>query len=138
MYCAVQQPCLLILANLQINKRQKKEKLRFNRIFFAYMHPSKRESFPSYKIFGQVTAKSQNYVTGVVEGSLLSLLQSQIFEGIRDKNSVVPKHFFWMVFRDEIMASYLARGDILTQSCLLTDKPSIKLTDTRVGHKLRM
>ena len=45
MFCSVQKPYLLILANLQSNKRQKKETLRF----FAYMYLSKREIFHSYK-----------------------------------------------------------------------------------------
>ena len=43
MFCAVQKPYLLILANLQSNKRQKKETLRFSNRFHAYMHLSKRE-----------------------------------------------------------------------------------------------
>ena len=42
-------PYLLILANLQRNKRLKKETLRFSHRFFAYMHISKREIFHSYK-----------------------------------------------------------------------------------------
>ena len=46
---AAQKPYLLILANLQSNKRQKKETLRFSHRFFAYMHLSKREIFHSYK-----------------------------------------------------------------------------------------
>ena len=49
MFCVVPKPYLLILANLQINKRQKKETLRFSHRFFAYMHLSKREIFHSYK-----------------------------------------------------------------------------------------
>ena len=42
-------------------------------------------------LFGQVTGQSQNCVTGVVERNLS---QSQILEGIQDKNTVVPKDFF--------------------------------------------
>ena len=49
MFCAVQKPYLLILANLQSNKRQIKETLRFSHRFFAYMHISNREIFHSYK-----------------------------------------------------------------------------------------
>ena len=49
MFCSVQEPYLLILANLQSNKRQKKETLRFSNRFFAYMHLSKREIFYSYE-----------------------------------------------------------------------------------------
>ena len=49
MFCAVQKPYLLILANLQSNKRHKKETLRFSYRFFAYMHLSKREIFHSYE-----------------------------------------------------------------------------------------
>ena len=45
MFCAVQKPYLLIFANLQSNKRQKKETLRFSNQHFAYMHISKREIF---------------------------------------------------------------------------------------------
>ena len=48
---AAQKPYLLILANLQSNKRQKKETLRFSHRFFAYMHLSKREIFYSYEKF---------------------------------------------------------------------------------------
>ena len=40
MFCAVQKPYLLILANLQSNKRQKKETLRFSHQHFAYTHLS--------------------------------------------------------------------------------------------------
>ena len=47
-FCAVQKPYLLILANLQSNKRQKKETLRFSHRFFAYMHLFQREIFHSY------------------------------------------------------------------------------------------
>ena len=43
MFCSVQEPYLLILANLQSNKRHEKETLRF----FAYMHLSEREIFHS-------------------------------------------------------------------------------------------
>ena len=43
---AAQKPYLLILANLQSNKRQKKETLRFSHRFFAYMHLFKRKNFP--------------------------------------------------------------------------------------------
>ena len=49
MFCSVQEPYFLILANLQSNKRQKKETLRFSHRFFAYMHLSKREIYHSYK-----------------------------------------------------------------------------------------
>ena len=48
MFCAVQKPHLLILANLQSNKRQNKETIRFSHRFFAYMHLSKRKIFHSY------------------------------------------------------------------------------------------
>ena len=54
MFCAVQKPYLLILANLQSNKRQKKETLRFSNQHFAYMHISKREIFHSYKKVSKV------------------------------------------------------------------------------------
>ena len=37
MFCAVQKPCLLILANLQSNKRLKKETLRFSHTGFEPM-----------------------------------------------------------------------------------------------------
>ena len=47
MFCAVQKPYLLILANLQSNKRQKKEALRFSHQHFAYTHLSQREIFHS-------------------------------------------------------------------------------------------
>ena len=40
---------MLILANLQGNKRQEKETLRCSLRFFAYMHLSKREIFHSYR-----------------------------------------------------------------------------------------
>ena len=43
--CSVQEPYFLILANLESNKRQKKETLRFSHEFFAYMHLSKRVKF---------------------------------------------------------------------------------------------
>ena len=118
MFCSVQKPYLLILANLQSNKRLKRETLRFSRQFFAYMHLSKREIYHAYKklesfsgffssldqsscisLFGQVTAWSQNCMTGVVERSLS---QSQILKNIQDKNTVVPREFL-MVFGDEIM-----------------------------------
>ena len=49
MYCAVQKRYLLISANLQSNKRQKKETLRFSHQHFANRHLSKREIFHSYK-----------------------------------------------------------------------------------------
>ena len=49
MFCAVQKPYLLILANLQRNKRQKKETLRFPHQHFAYTHLSQREIFHSLK-----------------------------------------------------------------------------------------
>ena len=39
---------LLILVNLQSNKRQKKETLRFSHQHFAYRHLPKREIFHSY------------------------------------------------------------------------------------------
>ena len=48
-FCSVQEPYFLIFANLQSNKRLKKETLRFSHWFFAYMHLSKREIFHSYK-----------------------------------------------------------------------------------------
>ena len=112
-------PYFLILANLQSNKRQKKETLRFSHRFFAYMHLFQREIFHSYiksrkfftflsflinhlvqrakknvGLFGQVTALSKNCVTGVVERNLS---QSQILKGIQDKNTVVPKRYFqWL------------------------------------------
>ena len=38
MFCAVQKPYLLILGNLQSNKRQKTETLRFSNQLFAYVH----------------------------------------------------------------------------------------------------
>ena len=43
--CSVQEPYFLILANLESNKRHKKETLRFSHEFFAYMHLSKRVKF---------------------------------------------------------------------------------------------
>ena len=49
MFCAKQKTYLVILANLQSDKRQKKETLRFSHQHFAYMHLSKREIFHSYK-----------------------------------------------------------------------------------------
>ena len=49
MFCAVQKPYLLILANLQRNKQQKKETLRFSHQHFAYTHLSQREIFHSLK-----------------------------------------------------------------------------------------
>ena len=49
MFCAIQKLHLLVLANLQSNKRLKKETLRFSHWFFVYMHLSKREIFHSYK-----------------------------------------------------------------------------------------
>ena len=42
-------------------------------------------------LYGEVTAMSQNCVTGVVEKSLS---QSRSLKGIQDKNTVVPKYFF--------------------------------------------
>ena len=47
--CSVQEPYLPTLANLQSNKRQKKETLRFSHRFFASMHLSKCEIFHSYE-----------------------------------------------------------------------------------------
>ena len=44
MFCSVQKPYLLILANLQSNKRQKKETLRFSHQHFAYTIVSRGES----------------------------------------------------------------------------------------------
>ena len=38
MFSSVQEPYFLILANLQNNKRKKKETLRFSHRFFAFMH----------------------------------------------------------------------------------------------------
>ena len=49
MFCAVQKPHLLILVNLQSNKRQKKETLWFSHQHFAYTHLSRREIFHSLK-----------------------------------------------------------------------------------------
>ena len=49
MFCSVQEPYFLIFANLQSNKRLKKETLRFSHWFFAYMHFSKPEVFQSYQ-----------------------------------------------------------------------------------------
>ena len=49
MFCAGQKPYLLILENLQSNKRQKKETLRFSHQHFAYTHLSLREIFHSLK-----------------------------------------------------------------------------------------
>ena len=54
MFCSVQQPYLLILANLQSNKRHKKETPQFSHRCFAYMHLSKHEIFHSYE-------KSRNF-----------------------------------------------------------------------------
>ena len=51
MFCAVPKPYLLILANLQSNKRQKKESLWFSNQHFAYMHISKREISIPTKVF---------------------------------------------------------------------------------------
>ena len=48
-FCAVQKLYLLILANLQSNKQQKKETLRFSHQHFAYTHLSRREIFHSLK-----------------------------------------------------------------------------------------
>ena len=48
MFCAVQKLDLLDLANLQSNKRLKKETLPFSHWFFTYMHLSKREISHSY------------------------------------------------------------------------------------------
>ena len=42
-------------------------------------------------LYGEVTAMSQNCVTGVVERSLS---QSRSLKRIQDKNTVVPKYFF--------------------------------------------
>ena len=55
MFYSVQQPYLLILANLQSNKRHKKEAPRFSHLL---------------GLLGQVTGKSQNCLTGVVERNL--------------------------------------------------------------------
>ena len=50
LFCSVQESyLLLILANLQSNKRHKKETLRFSHRFFAYMLLPKREIFHSYE-----------------------------------------------------------------------------------------
>ena len=49
MFCSVQKPSLLILANIKSNKWQEKETLRFSHRSFAYMHLSKREVYHSYK-----------------------------------------------------------------------------------------
>ena len=80
------------------------------------MHLFKLEIFHSYKnlesfshllaflinhlvnvgLFGQVTAQSKNYVTGVVERNLS---QSQILKGIQDKIHWRPE-IFLIIFRD--------------------------------------
>ena len=44
MFCSALKPYFLFLANLQSNKRQNKETLRYSHRFFAYMHLSKRET----------------------------------------------------------------------------------------------
>ena len=49
MFCAVKKTYLLILANLQSNKRQRKERLRFSHQHFPYKHLSERGIFHSYK-----------------------------------------------------------------------------------------
>ena len=49
MFNAVQKPYFLMFANLQSNKREKKETLRFSLQFFAYMHLSKSGIFYSYR-----------------------------------------------------------------------------------------
>ena len=54
MFCAVQKPYLLILGNLQSNKRQKEETLRFSYQHFAYAHLSQREIFHSLKKISKV------------------------------------------------------------------------------------
>ena len=52
-------------------------------------------------------------MTGVVERNLS---QSQILKGIQEKNTVAPKDFFLLIFRDEIMGykgeSRLVQGEI--------------------------
>ena len=49
MFCSVQEPYFLILANLQSNKRLKKETLRSSHLSSVNMHLSKREIFHSHK-----------------------------------------------------------------------------------------
>ena len=49
MFNAVQKPYFLMFANLQSNKREKKETLRFSLQFFAYMRLSKSGIFYSYR-----------------------------------------------------------------------------------------
>ena len=78
MFCAVQKPYLLILANLQSNKQLKKETLRFSLRFVAYMHLSK--------------GKISHFPFPIIVERNLS--QSQILKGIQDKNTVAPKDFF--------------------------------------------
>ena len=51
MFCSVQEPYFLILANLQSNKRQKKETVRLSHRFFDHSHLSRREIFQFYKKF---------------------------------------------------------------------------------------
>ena len=55
MFWSVQEPYFLILANLESNKRQKKETLRFSHRFFAYMHLSKRAwNFPYLQTISEI------------------------------------------------------------------------------------
>ena len=55
MYYSVKGPYFLILENLESNKRQKKETLRFSHRFFAYMHLSKRAwNFPYLQTISEI------------------------------------------------------------------------------------
>ena len=54
MFCAVQKPYLLISANLQSTKRQKKVTLRFSHQHFSHTHLSQREIFHSLKKISKV------------------------------------------------------------------------------------
>ena len=111
MFCTIQKPYLLILANLQISLDFSSTCISLN-VKFSF--PTKNlESFTHflafsiilYKelknvgLFAQVTAYNKYCVTDVVERNLS---QSQILKGIQDKNTVVPKDFF-DDFRDEMM-----------------------------------
>ena len=49
MFCSVLKSYFLYFANLQSNKRQNKETLRFSYRSFAHMYLSKREIFHSHK-----------------------------------------------------------------------------------------
>ena len=55
MFYSVKEPYFLILENLESNKRQKKETLRFSHRFFAYMHLSKRAwNFPYLQTISEI------------------------------------------------------------------------------------